>query len=460
VLYIQDTIVALATPPGVGAIGVIRLSGPHSFSILQKVFQGKTSPFNFESHKLYHGRIVDRANIMLDDVLAVCMKAPQTFTGEECVEIQSHGSPVNISRIIKLLISHGARLAEPGEFSKRAFLNGKIDLSQAEALVDLIQAKSEIQAQNALSQISGYLFEIIKDIRVKVAESRALIEIGFDFSDQDLTIIEKANIISILESIYQKIDNLIGSFSAGQLLSHGVKIALVGKPNVGKSTLMNTLLKEDKSIIHHLPGTTRDVVSGELFIKGVPVYLYDTAGIRETSDEVEKMGVQKSQEVLNQSDCLLFLCDSSRVLDEYDQQLWDLVKDKQFIVVMTKCDLPSAWSSFPFAALSDDCLPVHISVKNEWGLSDLMACIERKIFKDVHNYEHNYVLNNVRHYKSLQMAHQILGHVLEQFTKDQIQEECLVEELKSVSEHLGEITGEINSETVLDVIFSKFCIGK
>lgn len=451
---LNDTIVAQATAVGEGAIGIIRLSGPRSKEILAQIFRGRKNPADFESHRLYLGQIIHpETKEALDGVMAVWMKGPNSFTGEEMVEIHGHGGPVVLKEIIGLALKLGARLAEPGEFSKRAFLNGKIDLSQAEAVADLIAAKSEWSAKNALSQLNGTLSQTIRNLREKIIEIMATIEAGFDFVEEDIQTFSRENGLRLLTGIKEEISRLLDSFQTGQLYREGLRVALIGKPNVGKSSLLNVLLNEERAIVHEEPGTTRDVLEGERMIHGIRTIFYDTAGIREGESTVENEGIKRSTRILEKADLVLLLLDSSQKLTKEDQNLLHLVNARRCIIIYTKCDLPPVWEP-------DHHPIVKISAKKRTGIETLLETIYDIGLKNDLVKDHNYVLNNVRHYQVLQKINQRLEGLIVNLDQDSMSEECLVEELRIISSELSEITGEITNEAVLDEVFSRFCIGK
>ena len=486
VIDLNDTIVAQATPVGEGAIGIIRLSGSRSKEILAHIFRGKKNPDNFQSHRLYLGKIVHPQTLHpLDEVMAVWMKAPHSFTGEEMVEIHGHGGPILLRQLIGLMVELGGRLAEPGEFSKRAFLNGKIDLSQAEAVADLIAAKSEWGAKNALAQLNGTLSQTIRRLREKIIEIMAAIEAGFDFAEEDIQTFSRETGLHLFTEIKDEISRLLDSFQTGQLYKEGLRVVLLGKPNVGKSSLLNALLNEERAIVHEQPGTTRDILEGERRIHGITVKFHDTAGIREAKSPVEQEGVRRSTMTLEKADLVLLLLDSSQKLTTEDENLLNLVQGRRCIIIYSKSDLPPTWDSEELLNLTlPSQLPtlpcpstsrgeglrerviirggtlVKVSSKNRIGIDELLntiydICLKNELVKD-----HNYVLNNVRHYQTLKKIRSKLKELIVKVGNGSTKEECLVEELRIMSDELSGITGEITNEAVLDEIFSRFCIGK
>ncbi|MBI2339247.1 MAG: tRNA uridine-5-carboxymethylaminomethyl(34) synthesis GTPase MnmE [Deltaproteobacteria bacterium] len=480
---LNDTIVAQATPVGEGAIGIIRLSGPRSKEILSQIFRGKKNPDEFESHRLYLGQIVlpETAQAInnqphsggegalpapvIDQVMGVWMKRPNSFTGEEMVEIHGHGGPVVLKEIVALALGLGARLAEPGEFSRRAFLNGKIDLSQAEAIADLISAKSEWGAKNALSQLNGTLSRTIRQLKEKIVDFMAVVEAGFDFAEEDVQTFKKEDGLRLFEGIKEEIGRLLDSFQTGQIYKEGLRVAIIGKPNVGKSSLLNVLLNEERAIVHEQPGTTRDIVEGERMIQGIRAIFSDTAGIREAENSVEEEGIRRSNEILKKADLVLLLLDSSQKLTAEDQKLLPLCDARRCIIIYSKADLPPAWDAVPDQLFNSSpqggVMPfVKLSARERTGISDLLdkiyaLCLHQNLVKD-----HNYVLNNVRHQQVFEKIQSQLEEVIVNLRDNGLNEECLAEELRIMSKELASITGEITNESVLDEIFSRFCIGK
>lgn len=460
--YHPDTIVALATPVGDGAIGVIRISGPDSLKILKRIFKGKTSPENFQSHHLYFGKIFNpHSQKLLDEVLVSYMKSPRSFTGEDVVEIQAHGGSFGLTQLIKVICEEGARLAEPGEFSKRAYLNGKIDLAQAEAISDLIHAKNEWALNNALDQIDGKLSEMISVLRDKILKVCARVELGFDFTEEDLEFYSREEVTEIILEIKKECLKLIDSFQTGKLYKEGLKIAIVGRPNVGKSSLLNLILRENRAIVHHSAGTTRDVVFGERLIHGINAHFYDTAGIREGESEIEEVGIEKTWEVIKKADLILMLFDTSSEFNQDDEEILNQIQsdlpDVLKIIVGNKSDLTQKWD---FNDKFQKMNKIKISVHEEQGFDKLLELIYEKTIKNNVQKDHNYVLNNVRHKSSLENVVLNIERLCHDLNSQDIPEEILAEELKLISNYLNEIIGKIDVEDILSDIFSNFCIGK
>lgn len=458
--YIPDTIAACATAPAHGAVGVIRLSGPKSKEILSLIFSGKTDVSTFDSHHLYFGSLIHpTSHQKMDEVLAVWMKMPHSFTGEDVVEIHTHGNPLLIVEILRLITALGARLAGPGEFTQRAYLNGKMDLAQAEAVADLIAADNEWALKNALAQMGGSLTQIISSLRQKIIHAQSMVEVGFDFGEEDVEFIKRGDLKVLIEEVNAEVVRLLGTFETGQLTKDGVRVALVGKPNVGKSSLLNALLEEEKAITHAEPGTTRDIIQGEKRIFGLPFHFLDTAGIRTAENSVEQEGIRRSQEVLKKADIVCLLLDLSRPLDDSDQALMALLPGKQVIAVGTKADLPVVWS-FEKETQLKEWTHITLSSRTRTGLPELETqfklFLQRTGLKSVHNY----VLNNGRHRDLLHNVQIRFEGLLASLSLPTFKDDQVSEVLRQVGNLLGEIVGEINSENILDEIFGKFCIGK
>lgn len=458
-LYIKDTIVAQASAPGNGAIGVIRLSGDLAPAILSQIFRSSTQVLQFESHKMYFGSLVaPQSGEPLDQVLVVWMKAPRSFTGEECVEIHCHGGVYLMSRIINELLGLGARLAEPGEFSKRAFLNGKMDLTQAEAIAEVIGAQNQLALRNALFQMEGKLSRIIANIRQRLIHFLSQLELGFDFIEEDVQLFSPEECFKELCDIEKVLGELADSFQTGQLYKDGLKVALLGRPNVGKSSLLNVLLGEDKAIIHDEAGTTRDVIQGERRIGGVHVFFFDTAGIRDTPSAIEAEGIRRSKSVLQKADVVCLMLDRSQPLTDMDEQLYRECSEKSCIIIYSKSDCPPAWQKAPF--LDEDVSVLEVSSVTQKGVEELLKEVQKRMNVEMKGEGHNYVLNNVRYYRSVGVALEKINLLKDRITHGRVPEECLVEDMRAVLEELNGIVGEIDNEKVLDEIFANFCIGK
>ncbi|GJQ62897.1 MAG: tRNA modification GTPase MnmE [Melioribacteraceae bacterium] len=446
----NDTISALATSPSEGAIAVIRVSGKNAFNICDKIFVGKKKISNAASHTIHYGNIIESDNIV-DDVLVSIFKSPNSYTGEDVVEISSHGSFLIIKRILELLNDNGARNAEPGEFTRRAFLNGKLDLVQAEAVADIINSRTEVSLRGARNQLDGLLSAKVKYLRDSLVNSSSLMELELDFSEEDVEFINADVARKKITEIVSEIDLLLSSYSFGKVVRDGVNVSLVGVPNVGKSSLMNYILKESRAIVSEIPGTTRDIIREEISIDGVLFRLTDTAGIRFTEDEIEKQGVFRSREAIKNSDLVLFINDIREgVSEELYNELLNIVSRETIITVMNKLDLKPEYV---------DEEVVSISAKTGEGISRLFEKMKEIAYGGKAYSEKSAIVTNSRHYSALKKAKESLGMAIDSISSGMTGEFIAVD-LRNAENALGEIIGEVTSDDILNNIFSKFCIGK
>ena len=454
----EDTIAAVATAYGEGGIGIIRISGEEALPILQEIFEFHGDTDTFISRRMTYGKIIDKEkNQIIDEVLAVYMKGPKTYTAEDVVEINCHGSMVSLRKT--LVLRKGARLAEPGEFTKRAFLNGRLDLSQAEAVIDMIRAKTDKSFDVAVSQLEGRLSLKVEEIRQKLLDLLVDITVNIDYPDED---IEEMTYEKLEESIVETqdmIEKLLATSSTGKMIREGIKIAIVGKPNVGKSSLMNGLLKETRAIVTDIPGTTRDTIEEVLSIRNIPVYLVDTAGIRETSDKVEKMGIEKSKEAFNQADFILFLLDGSRPLEEEDLQIMELLKERKSLVLINKRDLGEAISIEEIAAKLPASQVIEASLLKGQGITEIEDAVEDLVYGGEIVQKESMMVNNVRHIELLQQAVNSLTDALHMSEMREALDFIEVD-VKNAYERLGEIIGETVSDDIINEVFARFCLGK
>ena len=457
----QDTIIALATPPGIGALGVLRLSGPEAISIADEVFWGKKL-HNQASHSLHLGTIKDEKGHPLDEVLASVFVGPHSYTGEDVVEFSCHGSNYVLQAVMQLLIRKGARLAEPGEYTQRAFFNGRMDLSQAEAVADLIAAETASGHRLAMNQMRGGISEEIQKLRAELLHFAGLLELELDFSEEDVEFAGREEMQALVQHIRKLIHSLIGSFRYGNALKKGIHAVIAGRPNAGKSTLLNALLDEDRAIVSEIPGTTRDTIEEVLNIQGVAFRLIDTAGLREASDQIEAIGVQKTLEKIGQSSVLIYVYDQSllspvEVLEEIEQ-----IKPQGIpvLVIANKKDLPASSTVDPrqFLQLQNTWRSLSISALQSDDISQVKdqlyhVAIQHRPPAD------SVIISNTRHYQALRQADDSLAAVLAGL-KAGISSELVALDLREALYHLGSITGEVTTDEVLGEIFENFCIGK
>ncbi|MDB4922893.1 MAG: tRNA modification GTPase [Mucilaginibacter sp.] len=453
----NQTIVALATPNGTGAIGIIRLSGPEAITIANSVFKGKDLTKQ-PSHTIHFGSIAD-GDIILDEVLVSLFVGPRSYTRENVVEISCHGSAYIIESIIKLLIKKGARSAKAGEFTLRAFLNGQLDLSQAEAVADLIASNSKASQQVALNQLRGGFSNQLQALRDQLVQFASLIELELDFAEEDVEFANRDQLKKLINEINRVIGNLIRSFELGNAIKQGVNTVIAGRPNAGKSTLLNALLNEERAIVSHIPGTTRDTIEEVLNIQGINFRLIDTAGIREATDAIEQLGVQRTMEKISQSALLIYLFDAAQItIEELQQDIESLQKPGiNMLLVANKSDLPeqsSTLSDFRASGLSDF---LSISAKERLHIDELKNKIYTSAIKDQLTGDETLV-TNIRHLEALQKTEEALIRVLSGM--DSVTSDFLSMDIKQALHYLGEITGAVTTDDLLENIFSKFCIGK
>jgi len=461
-LELEDTIAAIATPPGRGAIGVIKISGDKALSILEKIFTPKRKLSSFESHRFYYGFITDpETKERVDEVLVVYMRKPHSYTREDVVEIHGHSGYFNLRKILELVFKYGARPAEPGEFTLRAFLNGRIDLSQAEAIEEIISARCEKALQMAMQTLSGKLSEKVQSLREKLLMALAQVESAIDFPEEDIEIMNPSALSSFIrEEILKSINDLIESYREGRIYKEGISLVISGKPNVGKSSLMNALLREERAIVTPIPGTTRDFLEEEAYIHGLPVKLIDTAGLRETEDLVEKIGIERALQKLEEADLVLYIIDVSSKPTDEDLKLYERIKAYPHLVVLNKIDLKpnflQNWEEL-FSSLGEEYIP--LSVKEGLNLEVLSQRIFDKITGEKGGLTSE-VVPNLRQKISLEKAKFHLEEALKELTKPEPLPELVSVELRGALSSLTEIIGEVTTEDLLTEIFSRFCIGK
>ena len=457
-----DTIAAISTAPGEGAIGIVRISGDLAISIASSIYQCGTKQLEEQkTHTIHYGHIVDpKSGEVYDEVMVSVLRAPKTFTREDIVEINCHGGIVAINRVLQLVLRMGARLAEPGEFTKRAFLNGRIDLSQAEAVMDLIRAKTDKSMQLAMRQLDGQLSHLIQNLRQEILNTLAQVEVNIDYPEYDD--VEEMTLQLLREKtqqVLQGIRALLNTASQGKILRDGLKTAIVGRPNVGKSSLLNVLLREEKAIVTDIAGTTRDTIEEYVNVRGVPLQLIDTAGIRETDDIVEKIGVERSRKALKEADFVLLLLNQSEILQEEDIRLLETTKGMKRIILFNKTDLPSKLSTEDIAPYAQEEEIVTTSMLNKEGIDQLEEKIAGYFFQGQMNERDATYLSNTRHIALLEKAEQALVEV-----QNGIEMEMPVDliqiDFTRAWDLLGEITGDSVQDELLTQLFSQFCLGK
>ena len=454
----EKTIAAISTAPGIGGIGIVRMSGENCFEILNKIFKPKNA-YKIEEisgYTIKYGFIVDNEEI-IDEVLVSFFKAPKSYTAENMCEINSHGGIVVMNKILDLCIKNGADMAEPGEFTKRAFLNGRVDLSQAEAVIDLINAKTDKEAKISVEQLEGSLSEKIEKIRKMMISVMADIEATIDYPEYDLEEVTNGQIMKILDQVDNMLDELEKSFKNGKILREGISTAIIGRPNAGKSSLLNVILNEERAIVTDIEGTTRDTIEEYISIEGVPLKIIDTAGIRNSADEVEKIGVNKAIEIAKNSDIVIAIFDSSKELNEEDEKILDLVKDKNSIILLNKIDLKQVVSKKDFEKYGKPI--VEISTKTRTGVEKLYKEISNQFKLNEIANDGETIVTNVRHKNIILNARKNVTMARDTI-KNNMPIDIISTNLKEVLEELGKITGETVTEDVINEIFSKFCLGK
>ncbi|MGN9867304.1 tRNA uridine-5-carboxymethylaminomethyl(34) synthesis GTPase MnmE [Bacillus swezeyi] len=459
----MDTIAAISTPMGEGAIAIVRMSGPEALSIADKVYKGprRKRLSSVDTHTINYGHIVDpETEKVVEEVMVSVLKAPKTFTREDIVEINCHGGIVTVNQVLQLVLREGARLAEPGEFTKRAFLNGRIDLSQAEAVMDLIRAKTDRAMNVAMNQMEGRLSSLIKRLRAELLETLAHVEVNIDYPEYDdveemthKLLIEKAT------KVKNEIEALLTTSEQGKILREGISTVIIGRPNVGKSSLLNSLVHETKAIVTDIPGTTRDVIEEYVNVRGVPLRLVDTAGIRETEDIVERIGVERSRQVLKEADLILLVLNYSESLSEEDIKLFEATKGMDLIVIVNKTDLEQKLDLDRVQELAGERPVVTTSLLKEEGIDELEEAIQSLFFAGaIESGDLTYV-SNTRHISLLHEAKRAITDALEGIEND-VPIDMVQIDLTKCWEVLGEIIGDAVHESLIDQLFSQFCLGK
>ena len=459
-MFIDDTIAAIATAPGEGGIGIIRISGEKSLQVAQSIFKSKSGKMikDYNARTLIYGTVVDNEKV-IDEVLVAYMKGPNSYTAEDVIEINCHGGFISVKKILELILSKGVRLAEAGEFTKRAFLNGRIDLSQAEAIIDVIKSKTDMAHEVAQSQLEGSLDKKIKDLRMNVTEVLAHLEVSIDFAEEDVEEITYQTLEEKALELRNEIKKLYDTAESGKILRDGLKTVIVGKPNVGKSSLLNSILGENRAIVTDIAGTTRDVIEEFVNIKGIPLKIVDTAGIRETEDVVEKIGVEKSRESFSTADLVIMVLDASRKLSEEDMEILESLKNKKTIVLLNKMDLEPQIELEKIEEFVNSEDIIKISALKHQGIEELQDKIEAMVYHGSVKNSSNLMITNSRHKDALFKAYESINDAISAI-EQRMPYDFIEVDFKNIWDYLGYINGDTVREDLLDTIFANFCIGK
>lgn len=455
----MSTIAAISTAPAIGGIGIIRISGKDCFKVLDKIFiqKNKQDIEEIKGNSIKYGHIVDNDKI-IDEVLVSYFKSPKSYTTEDMCEINSHGGILVVRRILELCLKSGAVLAEPGEFTKRAFLNGRIDLAQAESIIDIINAKSNKEIEASVKQLEGYLSNEIKLIRKEIMDLMVDIEASIDYPEYDVEEVTYSKTINILENIETKLNKLSNSFENGKIIKDGIKMAIIGRPNAGKSSLLNEILKEERAIVTDIEGTTRDTIEEQVNISGIPFKIIDTAGIRESDDKIEKIGIEKSKKAANDSDVILAIFDISKPLNKEDYEIIDFIKNKTAIIVLNKTDLSQNDETITKLNKINKEV-IKVSVLKKQGIEEIYAkLIDMFNIKEIELDNEN-IITNIRHKQLIDCAKQNAKEAIIAL-KSNMPIDIIAINVKEILENLGKITGETVSDDIIKEIFAKFCLGK
>ncbi len=458
----MSTIAAISTAPAIGGIGIVRMSGEKCFDILEKIFVQK-NPQKIENIKGYtikYGKIIDTSNNkVIDEVLVSYFKCPKSYTAENMCEINSHGGIIVLRKILEMCLINGAKLAEPGEFTKRAFLNGRIDLTQAEAIIDIINAKSSREAQESANQLEGFLSKKIHEIRKKIIDLMVDIEANIDYPEYDIEEVSNNSAREKLEEVENELVKLSKSFESGKILKEGIKIAIIGSPNAGKSSLLNAILKEERAIVTDIAGTTRDIIEEQVIIGGIPFKIIDTAGIRDAENKIEQIGIEKSKKAAKNSDVIIAVFDNSKELNSEDKEILELLKEKKSVIVLNKMDLVSCDLKNKKEIKETNRPIVETAVKEEKGLDNLYKELIDMFNLNQINLDNELIITNIRHQNLINKAIESTRMALNDL-KMSMPIDIISINIKQILEYLGEITGDNVSEDIIKNIFSKFCLGK
>lgn len=458
----MSTIAAISTAPAIGGIGIIRISGENCFEILEKIFVQKNPQKidDIPGYTIKYGKIINPdTNQIVDEVLVSYFKNPKSYTAEDMCEINSHGGIVVLRKILELCLDNGAELAEPGEFTKRAFINGRIDLTQAEAIIDIINAKSSREAQESANQLEGFLSKKIGEIRTKIMDLMVNIEANIDYPEYDVEEVSQNDAVKKLEEVELDLEKLSRSFENGKILKEGVKIAIIGSPNAGKSSLLNFILKEDRAIVTDIAGTTRDIIEEQVIIEGIPFKIIDTAGIRDAENKIEQIGIEKSKKAAKESDVILAVFDNSKELNDEDKQILELLKEKKSIIILNKMDLESRNIEKCEEITKTNRKVIKISLKEEKGIERIFEELVKMFNLNQINLDNELMITNIRHQELINKAKESTRMTLNDL-KSSMPIDIISINIKQILEHLGEITGDNVSEDIIKSIFAKFCLGK
>ncbi len=461
-MFIDDTIAAIATAPGEAGIGIVRISGEKSLDIIDKIFRSKENKklSQYKPRRITYGYIIDPdKEEKIDEVLVSYMKAPNTYTKEDIVEINCHGGMISVKKILGLVLNFGARIADPGEFTKRAFLNGRIDLAQAEAIMDLISAKTEKGFDVALNQLEGFLSKEVSKTREKLLGMLAHIQVSIDFSEEDIDEITLDNLLENSKEVEKSIRKLLDTSHTGKIIREGLSTVIVGKPNVGKSSLLNALIRESRAIVTDVPGTTRDMIEEHFSVKGIPLRLIDTAGIRETEDIVEKIGVERSKELFNLADLIIVMLDASSNLTKEDLEIIDLIGSRRALIIINKTDLPQRLDVDEVRDIIGDKDIIEISILENIGIEKIEEALIDMVYQGEVKAKDSLLVTNMRHKNALERALKSIEDAIKAI-KEQLPLDFIEVDIRDTWEALGEITGDAVGEDLLDHIFENFCIGK
>lgn len=458
-MYKEDTIAAVATPVGEGGVGIVRVSGPDAERIAKEIFaRSGGGNGKLRSHTLHYGSIREpRSGELIDEVLLVVMRKPRSYTGEDVVEVHCHGGPFVVRRVLQVVLSCGARHAEPGEFTKRAFLNGRLDLAQAEAVLDLIRARTDHGMRLALDQVRGGLSKWVGELREELLDILVQVEAAIDFPEEEIELLQRDDLAVKMEALREKISGLIASYEWGRMFREGARICIVGRPNVGKSSLLNALLGEERVIVTPVPGTTRDVIEESVNLGGLPVVLWDTAGIRESFDDVEKIGVSFALKRLEEAEAVLVVVDGSSPLTPEDRFILGVVRKKKGLIVINKADLPAELDPEETATLLDGKAVLWVSAKLGTGLEELKHSLRNLLLGA--QVEPPILVTNLRHKAALERAESAFSRAVGALS-ERLPIEMVAVDLQEAREGLEDIIGVVTSENILERIFSQFCIGK